>query len=103
MSLSTNETRTPPPHSWGRGGPGGPGGGGGVDVKQMAGPRALAYVQRRGREGFGGKRHVEGRWVRAGALEWVAMPPPGDLADAGIKPGSPPLAGRFFTEFSLQP
>lgn len=26
-----------------------------------------AYVQRRGREGFGGKRHVEGRWVRAGA------------------------------------
>ena len=25
------------------------------------------------------------------------MPPPGDLADTGIKPGSPPLAGRFFT------
>ena len=25
------------------------------------------------------------------------MPPPGDLADPGIKPGSPPLAGRFFT------
>ena len=25
------------------------------------------------------------------------MPPPGDLLDAGIEPGSPALAGRFFT------
>ena len=26
-------------------------------------------------------------------LEWFACPPPGDLPDSGVKPGSPPLAG----------
>ena len=33
-------------------------------------------------------------------LEWVAMPPPGDLPEPGIEPSSlvsPVLAGRFFT------
>ena len=38
--------------------------------------------------------------LQAGILEWVAMPPPGDLPDAGIEPvslTSPALAGRFFT------
>ena len=36
---------------------------------------------------------------QARILEWVAMPPPGVLPDAGIKPTSlmlPPRAGRFF-------
>jgi len=35
-----------------------------------------------------------------GGLDWVAMLPPGDLPDPGIKPMtlmSPALAGRFFT------
>ena len=30
-------------------------------------------------------------------LEWVAFPLPGDLPDPGIEPGSPTLAGGFFT------
>ena len=30
-------------------------------------------------------------------LEWVGVPPPGDLPDPGIEPGCPELAGRFFT------
>ena len=30
-------------------------------------------------------------------LEWVAVPPPGDLPDPGIEPSSSALAGRFFT------
>ena len=37
--------------------------------------------------------------LQARILEWVAMPPPGVLPDAGIKPTSlmlPPRAGRFF-------
>ena len=37
--------------------------------------------------------------LQAGILEWVAMPPPGDLPDAGIEPASlvfPALAGRSF-------
>ena len=38
--------------------------------------------------------------LHARILEWVAMPPPGDLPDPGIEPVSlmsPALAGRFFT------
>ena len=38
--------------------------------------------------------------LQARVLEQVAMPPPGDLSDPGIKPASlrfPPSAGRFFT------
>ena len=37
---------------------------------------------------------------QARILEWVAMPPTGDLPDPGIEPVSlmsPALAGRFFT------
>ena len=37
--------------------------------------------------------------LQARILEWVAMPPPGDLPDPTIKPVSlmsPVLAGRFF-------
>ena len=37
---------------------------------------------------------------QARILEWVAFPPPEDLADLGIKPGSPvspAFAGRFLT------
>uniref|UniRef100_A0A8B9W313 60S ribosomal protein L29 n=1 Tax=Bos mutus grunniens TaxID=30521 RepID=A0A8B9W313_BOSMU len=30
-------------------------------------------------------------------LEWVPLPPPGDLPDPGIEPMSPALTGRFFT------
>ena len=30
-------------------------------------------------------------------LEWVAIPPPGDLIDPGVEPVSPALAGMFFT------
>ena len=46
---------------------------------------------------------LPGSWVHgilhARILEWVAMPPPGDLPDPGIKPVSlmsHALAGRFF-------
>ena len=38
--------------------------------------------------------------LQARILEWVAMPPPGDLSNSGIKPPSlmaPALAGGFFT------
>ena len=38
--------------------------------------------------------------LQARILEWVAMPPPGDLPDPGIEPTSltsSALAGRFFT------
>ena len=38
--------------------------------------------------------------IQVGILEWVAMLPPGDLPDPGIKPTSlicPALASRFFT------
>ena len=38
--------------------------------------------------------------LHARILEWVAMPPPGDLPDPGIEPvslTSPALAGTFFT------
>ena len=41
--------------------------------------------------------------LQAKILEWVAVPPPGDLPDSGIKhaslgsPESPALAGGFFT------
>ena len=38
--------------------------------------------------------------LHARILEWVAMPPPGDLPDPGIEPvslTSPALAGRYFT------
>ena len=37
--------------------------------------------------------------LQARILEWVAVPPPGDLPNPGIKPaslGSPALAGGFF-------
>ena len=37
--------------------------------------------------------------LQASTLEWVGMPPPGDLPDPGTEPGSlvsPALAGRFF-------
>ena len=37
--------------------------------------------------------------LQARILEWVAMPPPGDLHDPGVEPvsfRSPALAGRFF-------
>ena len=38
--------------------------------------------------------------LQARILEWLPCPPPGDLPDLGIKPGSllsPALAGRSFT------
>ena len=37
--------------------------------------------------------------LQARTLEWVAIPPPGDLPDPGIQPTSlsPALAGGFFT------
>ena len=38
--------------------------------------------------------------LQARILEWVAMPPPGDLPDPGVEPVSlvsPALTGRFFT------
>ena len=38
--------------------------------------------------------------LQARILEWVAIPPPRDLPDSGIKPMSlvsPALAGSFFT------
>ena len=38
--------------------------------------------------------------LQARILEWVAIPPPGDLPDSGIEPASltsPVLASRFFT------
>ena len=34
---------------------------------------------------------------QASILEGVAIPPPGDLPDPGVKPASPALAGRCFT------
>ena len=37
--------------------------------------------------------------LQATMLEWVAMPPPGDLPDLEIEPASlmpPALTGRFF-------
>ena len=34
---------------------------------------------------------------QARILEWVGIPSPGDLSDAGVKPASPGLAGRFFS------
>ena len=40
--------------------------------------------------------------IQAKILEWVAMPPPGDLPDPGIKPGSltsPALEGRFLAYY----
>ena len=33
---------------------------------------------------------------QARVLEWVDIPPPGDLPNPGIEPESPALAGRFF-------
>ena len=33
--------------------------------------------------------------LQASILEWVAMPPPGDLSYAGIKPRSPALQEDF--------
>ena len=38
--------------------------------------------------------------LQARILDWVAMPPPGDLPDPGIEPASlmpPTLAGGLFT------
>ena len=38
--------------------------------------------------------------LQARILDWVAMPPPGDLPDPGIEPASlmsPSLSGRFST------
>ena len=35
--------------------------------------------------------------IQARMLEWVAMLPPGDLPNPGIKPVFPTLAGGFFT------
>ena len=35
--------------------------------------------------------------LQARKLEWVAIPPPGDLPDPGMEPESPELTGRFFT------
>ena len=35
--------------------------------------------------------------IQARILEWIALPPPGDLSDPGIKPEYPSLAGGFFT------
>ena len=34
---------------------------------------------------------------QARILEWIAISFPGDLLDPGMGPGSPALAGRFFT------
>ena len=39
--------------------------------------------------------------LQARILDWVAIPPPGDLLDTGIEPTSPAapvLAGGFFTD-----
>jgi len=45
--------------------------------------------------------HQEGSFAhgifQASILEGVAIPPPGDLPDPGVKPASPALAGRCFT------
>ena len=35
--------------------------------------------------------------LQARILEGGAVPSPGDLPDPGVEPGSPALAGRFFT------
>ena len=35
--------------------------------------------------------------LQARVLEWLPFPPPGGLANSGIEPASPALAGRFFT------
>ena len=35
--------------------------------------------------------------LQARILEWVAIPTPGDLPDAGIEPKSPALADVFFS------
>ena len=43
--------------------------------------------------------------LQARILEWVVIPPPGDLPDPGIKLASltsPALAGRFFTTSTTQ-
>ena len=37
------------------------------------------------------------RILQARILEWVTIPPPGDLPNLGVKPWFPALAGRFFT------
>ena len=34
--------------------------------------------------------------LQAGILEWVAMPPPGDLPNPGIKPRSPALQANLY-------
>ena len=34
--------------------------------------------------------------LQAGALEWVGLPPPGELPDPGIKPASPAPAGILY-------
>ena len=36
------------------------------------------------------------RILQARILEWVAIPPAGDLSDPGIEPTAPALTGRFF-------
>ena len=38
------------------------------------------------------------RFSRQGYWSGLPFPSPGDLPDPGIKPGSPALAGRFFTD-----
>ena len=43
--------------------------------------------------------------LQARILEWVAIPPPGDLPDSGIEPKSlmsPVFASRFFTTNHLE-
>ena len=35
--------------------------------------------------------------LQARILDWVAFPSPGDLPNPGIKPRSPGITGRFFT------
>ena len=43
--------------------------------------------------------------LQARTLEWVAIPPPGDLPDPGIEPRSlmsPTLAGGFFTTSAIR-
>ena len=42
-------------------------------------------------------RHPWNGILQARILEWVAIPSPGDLPDPEIEPGSPALAGGFFT------
>ena len=39
---------------------------------------------------------------QARILEWVAIPPPGNLLNPGKKPASPALVGRFFTTEPLE-